>query len=75
MNESIWIAPCSSAGIVARKAPPALIHIRPYAGRDARAPLSRPELRRALFDKRGMSFFEIGRLHAQGLRYRFSFQR
>ena len=65
-----------------------LFALRAHAGKDARAP-STPrcsagalqiavayllELCRPLFDERRVRFFEIRRLHAQGLRDRFGFQ-
>src|SRR2546429_4946271 len=44
------------------------------AGGGARAPSKSLELCFALFDKRGVCFFKIRRLHAQGLRNCFSFE-
>src|SRR5256885_2839416 len=44
------------------------------AGEGARAPSKSLELCFALFDKRGVCFFKIRRLHAQRLRKCFSFE-
>ena len=45
------------------------------AGEGARAPSKSLELCFALFDKRGVCFFKIRMLHAQGLRDSFGFER